>query len=89
MLLPGGLHEGRAPGLGLVVDVGVFLNEEEDHVLVSLPAGEGKGRVIVAARGDVDLGSRIQQQLCGFIVPLSVCVYVVCVCMMYTLDRAP
>ena len=67
---PCGLHEWRAASLGLVVDVGAPLNEQLHHVLVTLPAGEREGRVIVAARGDVDLGPRVEQELSGIKVTL-------------------
>ena len=68
--LPSCLHERGTAGLGLVVDIGVPVHEQLDHTLVPLPAGQGQWSVVVAARGNVDLGTRVQEQLCGFIVAL-------------------
>ena len=53
MYLPGGLHQRCTAGLGLVVYIRLSLQEEAHHLVMTLPAGKGKGRVIITARGDV------------------------------------
>ena len=55
-----------------MVDVGAFVNEELDHTLMSLPASKGERSIIVTARWNIDLGSRVQEKLRSFIVTLSV-----------------
>ena len=69
---PCGLHEGCAASLGLMVDVGALVDEELDHTLMSLPASKGERGIIVTARWNIDLGPRVQEKLCSFVVTLSV-----------------
>ena len=69
---PCGLHERCAAGLGLMVDVGALVYEELDHTLVSLPAGKGERGIVVTARWNIDLGPRVQEKLCSFVVALSI-----------------
>ena len=64
--VPGSLHEGCAPSLGLVIDRGVTIYQQSHNLIVTFPTGQSEGRVIIAARGHVNLSTRVQQELCGF-----------------------
>ena len=70
-LSPRGHHQRSAARLGLVVDVRVPVDEEPHNICVALPAGEGEGRVVVAARGHVEVCTRVEEELCGLEVALS------------------
>lgn len=67
---PGGLHEWGAARLGLMVDVGVPLYQQRHHFLMPLPTGQRERRVVIAARGHVDLRPRVQQQASGLLMTL-------------------
>ena len=41
-----------------------MVQQESHHIPVALPAGQGEGDVVLTARGDVNLRSFLQQQLC-------------------------
>ena len=56
-------HERAETLLSAVFDVRLPLEKEFDDLLVSLPAGEGEGTVLVAVRLHVDLGRVVQQEL--------------------------
>ena len=70
-----------------MVDGGVPEDEELYHVLVTLPAGQGQGGVIIATRRHIDLSTGVKEKLGGLKVALSgsresVCACVCkCVCM--------
>ena len=55
-----------------MVDVGALVDEELDHTLMPLPASKGERSIIVTARWNIDLGPRVQEKLCSFVVTLSV-----------------
>ena len=72
MLAPCSVLPHHLTCFGLMVDIGLFGDEQLDHLGVSFPAGQSERRVVIAARGNIDLSFVLQQQTGSFKVTLSV-----------------
>ena len=59
----GRLHEGREAGLGAVLHDGLLVEQEGDHLVLALEAGQGLRHVAVGLYLDVDVGGHVEQQL--------------------------
>ncbi len=61
--IPRSQHQGGAPSLVLVLNIGDVLEQEVDDVPMPLPAGQRQGDVVLTARGHVDLCTVVQKKL--------------------------